>query len=148
VLDAYDGRLLDAAGERKHRRMVMPGVKGQQGNLLDIPSKNPDFRAKRAQERVLEHLDERLVPHAVDMIESARRTMERYARTPWGWTTYSSVAYTFVWHPVPPEKGSTGPMGGVGPTPPSEDPEAPVTPGGGGGGSTGGGPATGGGGGR
>jgi hypothetical protein len=120
---------------------VIPGVKHQQGNLLDIPLKDPLFRARRELDRVLLHLDERLKPHAIDMIESARRVMERYARTPWGWTTYYTVAYTFVWHPVPPEKGPTGPMGPVGPTPTSEEPQAPVTPGGGG--SSGGGPTTG-----
>jgi hypothetical protein len=140
VLDAYDGRTLGAEGETKYQGRKIPGVKCQQGNILDIPVTNPDYRAKREQAHVLEQLDERLRPNALDMIEAARAVMARYARTPWGWTTYYSDAYTFVWTPVPPTRGSVGPMGGVGPTPPSEEPDAPTTPPGGG--STPGAPST------
>jgi hypothetical protein len=141
VLDAYDGRTLPPEAEAMYGRGAFSAVfEGEQDNILDIPETEPDYRARRDQARVLVNLDDRLRDDALDMIEAARAVMARYSHTGWGWTTYYSVAYTFVWYPVPPSRGAVGPLGGAVPSTPPEEPTTPSTPGGG---STGGGPTTG-----
>lgn len=139
-LDAYDGRTLSAEDEARYPVWEPAGAPGYQGNLLRIPVESPDYRAKRTLDRVLLRLDGRLRRRALLMIEAARAVMERYARTGWGWTTYYSEAYTFIFKPAPVETGSR-------PTPGGSDgkPGRPTTPQGPGstpGGSAPGGPAT------
>ncbi len=140
-LDAYDGRTLSLEGEAKYARWVIPHQRLQQGNILLIDAEDPDFRAKRSLASVLKHVDARLHRRAIDMIHSAKRVMRRYAMSGWGWSTYYSVAYTFVFQPVPFARGPRPSRGGDEPPPPPVTPSGPgTTPGG----SGGGGPASGG----
>ena len=75
------------------------------------------------------------------MIQSASGVMRRYAKCGWGWTTYYSDAFTFVFKPVPVEKGSRPATGES--TKPPPPPTTPQGPGSSGGGSTApGGPTT------
>jgi hypothetical protein len=146
-LEAYDGRRItperEAALEAEAVLRGLPAPKGDpnpirgfgsaeglQGNLLTLPETDPDYRARRDLDKVMKNLDPRLRADALDMIRSAERVMERYARTPWGWTVYYSVAHTFVWRPgwtfptVTRRAGGSG--GGGGDTTPRDKP--PTTP--------------------
>ncbi len=90
---------------------------------------------------MLRYLDPRLRPRAEDMIHAAERVMRTYALTGWGWTTYYSDAYTFIFWPVEVPRGHRPTRGG------GRAPDAPTTPrgpGSSGGGSSPGGPKTGG----
>lgn len=141
-LDAYDGRTLSIDEEKAYPRWVPGDAPGYQGNLLRIPVDDPNYRAKRNIASVLRHLDPRLRRRALVMIEAARDVMRDYAKTGWGWTTYYSEAYTFIFKPLEVPRGHRPSRGGGKPLP------RPTTPRGGGpgsGGSTAGGPATGGG---
>ena len=118
-LDGYEGRVLPADAERRYPRLIHRAhpwrgagpwkdgteIPGQQGNILRIPVESPDYRAKRPLSGVLRYLDRRLMARALDMIHSARAVMADHAKTPWGWTTYYSEAYAFVFLPVPPTHG-------------------------------------------
>jgi hypothetical protein len=139
-LDAYDGRALDLAGEAQYRRWVPRDAPGYQGNILDIPIEHPDFRARRRTASVLRHLDRRLHARALRMLDGARAVMKTYGRTGWGWSTYYSEAFTFIFKPVEVPRGHQPSRGG------GKPPPRPTTPRGGGpgkGGSKPGGPATG-----
>lgn len=138
-LDAYDQRTLSLADEANYARWELPDQPGQQGNILMIPSDHPDFRAKRSLASVLKHIDPRLRRRAMDMVQSARRVMASYAKTGWGWTTYYSIAYTFIFLPVEGQRTPGARPGGKEPPPPT----TPRGPGTGPGGSAGGGPTTG-----
>lgn len=136
-LDAYDDRVLTPEAEAAHPRVVHRAwrrlgtlvwpdrhvVPGQQGNLLNIPEDDPNYRAKRSLSSVLLHLDRRLMPRALEMIEAGREVMRHHARTPWGWTTYYSEAHTFVYLPVN-EAVWAAPRSGT----EDEDEPGPVTP--------------------
>lgn len=140
-LEAYDGRVLSEEDEAKYGPCIRTDSPCYQGNILDIPGDDPNFRARRSIDSVLRNLDPRLKERARDMIEAARGVMATYARTGWGWTTYYSEAYTFIFHPVEVPKGHRPTPGGT------QQPERPTTPRGpssDGGGSTPGGPTTGG----
>ena len=83
VVPAYDGRTLPPETESHyprslHRAWSFPGredgparwepgeiVPGQQGNILQIATGHPDYRAERDTEAVLAHLDPRLKPRAL-----------------------------------------------------------------------------------
>ena len=140
-LEAYDGRTLSLEDEAQYERWVIPDQPLQQGNILRIDPEHEDYRAKRSLASVLKHVDPRLRRRAINMIQSADRVMDHYAMSGWGWSTYYSIAYTFVFLPVP---RATGPMpsrGGEEPPPPPTTPSGPgTTPGG----SGAGGPSSGG----
>lgn len=138
-LDAYDGKELPADGEPKYPRWTPSGAVGYQGNLLVIPEDDPVYRAKRSLDRVLKHLDARLLRRAGMMIDAARAVMDRYGRTGWGWTTYYADAFTFVFKPVEVERGHRPTPGGTSPTP---RPTTPQGPGSSPGGSAPGGPVS------
>ena len=94
VVPAYDGRTLPPDTESHyprslHRAWSFPGredgparwepgeiVPGQQGNILQIPTGHPDFRAERDVDAVLAHLDPRLEPRARRLIAAARAVMD------------------------------------------------------------------------
>jgi hypothetical protein len=165
-LDAYDGRVLSDEAEAGYRRDLLrhvdwdggpapapgppPGmgpsggpswaerevVPGQQGNVLDIPEGSPDYRAKRSRVAVIRYLDRRLVPRALDLIRAAEGVMADHAKTPWGWTTYYTDAFTFVFEPVPRSDGRSDRPGGE--SSPDEPPPWSPTPRDGGGSSAGG----------
>jgi hypothetical protein len=140
-LPAYDGRELGLDGESDYARWTPGDARGYQGNILDVPAEDPNYRARRHLATVLRYLDPRLRHRALRMIEAARDVMARYGRTGWGWTTYYSDAYTFVFKPVAVRRGNQPSHGGGRPPP------RPSTPQGGGqgqGGSKNGGPGTGG----
>jgi hypothetical protein len=99
-LEAYDGRRLPLAKETDYVRWTLPDTPGFQGNLLKIPEDDPNYRAQRELASVLLHLDRRLAPRAVAMIDRARAVMGAFAQTGWGWSTYYSEAYTFVFKPA------------------------------------------------
>jgi hypothetical protein len=136
-LEAYDGRRISPEQEAAHAPPPELRRPHEQGNLLLIPTSDPDYRAQRDLERVLANLDPRLKAHALDMIESAKRVMARFAKTPWGWTTYYTEAVTFIWEPVEGGEEFTyrpgkGPKGETDvPTTPPDVPGGPTTPGGG-----------------
>ena len=151
-LDAYDGRTLSEADEKRYSRQVTrawglvgkgawnPGdqIPGQQGNVLRIPLGSRNYRAKRSRSNVLRHLDRRLMPRALDMIHAAEKVMKHHAKTPWGWTTYYSEAYTFVFLPLPKSTGRVPRRGEDG----EDEDTPPWTPTPRGGGSSPGGPVT------
>ncbi|MGE0192211.1 MAG: hypothetical protein AB7T63_09225 [Planctomycetota bacterium] len=142
-LEAYDGRELSPADEAAYPRQDLGGVPHHQGNLLQIPEADASYRARRQLTHVLRYLDPRLRARALQMIGAARDVMESYGQTGWGWTTYYTDAFTFLFHPVPVQRGHQPSRGG------GKAPPPPTTPRGGGdgsGGSTPGGPGTGGGG--
>jgi hypothetical protein len=91
---------------------------------------------------VLKYVDPRLRRRALDMIFSARRVMADYAESGWGWTTYYSIAYTFIFLPIPHAPGPPPERPGevVPPPPPPTTPRGPATTPGG---SSPGGPTTG-----
>ncbi len=140
-LDAYDGRELSPSDEALYPRWVLPDQPGMQGNILLIDGEDPNYRAKRKLGFVLDNLDPRLRHRALDMIYAARRVMDRYAESGWGWTTYYSVAYTFIFRPMPEGDGPPPRRPGQRkPTAPTTPSGPDVTPGG----SNPGGPTTGG----
>ncbi len=142
VLDAYDGRELSLEDEKQYERWLLPDQPGQQQNILLIDPEHPDYRAQRSLARVLKYVDPRLRRRALDMIFSARRVMADYAESGWGWTTYYSIAYTFIFLPIPESRGPPPERPGevVPPPPPPTTPRGPpTTPGG----SSPGGPTTG-----
>ena len=141
-LEAYDGRELAPADEAAYPRQEVPGVPEQQGNLLQIPEADANYRARRQLTHVLRYLDPRLRTRALQMIGAARDVMESYAQTGWGWTTYYTDAFTFVFHPVPVQRGHQPSRGGG---KAGDPPTTPRSGGDGTGGSTPGGPGTGGG---
>jgi hypothetical protein len=160
-LDAYDGRVLTPELEARYASVAALAPQDRhphtQDNILPIPLNSPDYRARRDLEQVLKNLDPRLRADALDMLEAAKRVMERYAKTPWGWTVYYSVAVTFIWDPVPVGPGRQRRRGDPAPSDPDDPPTTPrdkepkkdprpTTPGGGpkpgGPGSTPGGPTT------
>lgn len=135
-LDAYDGRTISPLEEQRYAALL--GLvrrfepRGAQDNILPIPRGDPDYRAKREVECALLRLDSRLLPRALRTIEAARDVMAHEGRSAWGWVTYYSEAYTFVWVPGrSPDGGSV--RGGEGS---DEPPPTPRTPSGGGGPST------------
>lgn len=142
-LEAYDGRRLTADHELGYPRWNVDDTRGYQGNILDMEQNDPNYRAQRDLVHVFRHLDKRLVPAATTMVERARDVMTRYAETGWGWTTYYSEAYTFVFTPVTLQTGPN-PSSGESLRPPPR-PTTPRGPLGGGDGSTPTGPTTGGG---
>ncbi len=116
-LDAYDGRTLPASLETTasrllHRAWSPPGVPeaarwpagdvvpGQQGNLLALDPRRPEYRGQRDLDAVLRYLDPALRPRALRMIEAAKDVMAHDARTPWGWTVYYSEAKCWIFDPV------------------------------------------------
>jgi hypothetical protein len=133
-LDAYDGRTLPVTLEGRYPRWLPADASGYQGNLLEIPKDDPNYRAKRGLEPVLRHLDPRLRRRAMDMIQSAKAVMRGHARSGFGWTTYYSDAFTFVFTAVEVERGSRPATGESTRQPPR--PTTPQGPGSGGGGST------------
>ncbi len=139
-LEAYDGRALTDEDERTLPAWELIDEPGYQGNLLVIPPQDPRFRARRSLDRVLLRLDGRLRARALHMIEAARVVMKRYARTGWGWTTYYSDAFTFIFRPAKVLTGHQPSSGGS--TKPPPGPSTPQGPGTGPGGSAPGGPAT------
>ena len=118
VVEAYDGRTLPPETESHyprflHRAWSFPGredgparwepgeiVPGQQGNVLRIATGHPDFRARRDQDAALAHLDARLKPRALRLIEAARDVMKHHGRTPWGWSVYYTEVQDFIFDPV------------------------------------------------
>jgi hypothetical protein len=141
ALEAYDGRELAPEDESKYKRWVLPDQPGMQGNILLIDPEDPDYRAQRQLARVLMHLDPRLRRRALDMIFSARRVMADYAMSGWGWSTYYSIAYTFIFKPLPRAEGPPPQRPGGKEPPPPTTPRGPsTTPGG----SAPGGPSSGG----
>jgi len=140
-LPAYDGRELSVAEESQYGRWTPRSTPGYQGNILDIPIEDPNFRARRSTASVLRHLDKRLFPRARRMLSAAQDVMETYSKTGWGWTTYYADAFTFVFKPIKVRTGHRPSRGG------GKAPPRPTTPRGGGrGGRTSkpGGPSTGG----
>ena len=140
-MEAYNRRELTLTNESRYERWVPANAPGYQGNILDIPIEQADFRARRNLGSVLKHLDPRLRRRALRMIDAARDVMRTYGRTGWGWTTYYSEAFTFIFKPVGVRRGHQPARGGGKAAP------RPTTPRGGGsgkGGSKGGGPSTGG----
>ena len=140
VLTAYDGRTLLLADEARYPAWQIADAPGYQGNILDIPVEDPNYRARRNTGSVLRHLDKRLRRRALVMIEAARDVMRDYAETGWGWTTYYSEAFTFVFKPIKVPTGHRPTRGG------GKAPPRPTTPSGKGkpgGGSKGGGPSSG-----
>jgi len=122
VLDGYTGQELTAEDEASYPRWVLPDQPGMQGNILLIDPEHTHYRAKRKLSDVLKNLDPRLVPRALDMIHSARRVMKDYAMSGWGWTTYYSIAYTFIFMPLPRSPG-------LPPSRPGDtEPSGPTTP--------------------
>ena len=141
-LAAYDGRTLSPREEGRYPRWLPPDAPGYQGNLLQIPEEEPDYRAQRSLPLVLRHLDPRLRRRALQMIEAARDVMATYGETGWGWTTYYADAVTFVFHPREVPRGHQPSRGGGKPAPRPTTPRGGST---GGGGSSGTGPTSGGG---
>jgi hypothetical protein len=139
-LDAYDGRVLTAADEERYARWVPEDAPGYQGNLLEIPADDPNYRARRGLDRVLEHLDPRLRRRALLTIRAASDVMRRYGKTGWGWTTYYADAFAFVFQPVETERGHRPATGESAPA--AKPPTTPVGPDGTPGGSAPGGPKT------
>lgn len=140
-LEGYEKRSLTLADEAVYGRWLPERAPGYQGNLLNIPADDPYYRAKRSLASVLRYLDPRLRPRAEDMIQAAKNVMRTYALTGWGWTTYYSDAYAFIFWPVEVPRGHRPTRGG------GRTPDAPTTPrgpGSSGGGSSPGGPKTGG----
>ena len=131
ALDGYTGQELTAEDEASYERWVLPDQPGMQGNILLIDPEHTHYRAKRKLTDVLKHLDPRLVPRALDMIHSARRVMKDHAMSGWGWTTYYSIAYTFIFMPLP-EASGPPPVrpGETEPTPPTTPRGPATTPGG------------------
>lgn len=149
-LDAYDGRRVSPEREAEHERALgtpdkppegkrrrgntgwgAAVLEGLQDNFLLFKEDDPDYRARRDVEKVLKNVDARLRSDALDMIQAAQRVMERYAKTPWGWTVYYSVANTFVWEQGWTPKGGWGRGGGSsggGPTTPKDKPTEPKPP--------------------
>lgn len=140
ALDGYTGQELTPEDESSYERWVLPDQPGMQGNILLIDPEHTHYRAKRKLTDVLKNLDPRLVPRALDMIHSARRVMRDHALSGWGWTTYYSIAYTFIFMPLYPDPAPppTRP-GDTEPTPPTTPRGPATTPGG----SEPGGPTTG-----
>ena len=126
-LAAYDGRELppdeDLDLQRDADRMRgflaarddLP--RGLQDDLLPIPQEDARYRARRALPYVFRRLDPRLVGRATAMVDAGEVVMDRYARSGWGWVVYYSVAYTFVWQPVPPGDSIVDRFGGADPPP-------------------------------
>jgi hypothetical protein len=139
-LDAYDGRTLTREQESAYPRWTVEDAPGYQGNLLEIPVEDANYRAKRSLDLVLLHLDPRLRRRALDMLRSARDVMSRYGRTGWGWSVYYADAVTFIFKPVPVATGHRPTPGGSERPPPPTTPRGPNTPSGG---SNPGGPTTG-----
>ena len=96
-LAGYSQRVLPEADEARYAP-VFPDRVGYQGNILNIPQEDPNYRAKRRMKNVLKNLDPRLRDRANSMIRAAEEVMARYARSPWGWVVYYSWASTFVSH--------------------------------------------------
>ena len=140
ALDGYTGQELTAEEEASYERWLLPDQPGMQGNILLIDPEHTHYRAKRKLTDVLKHLDPRLVPRALDMIHAARRVMKDHAMSGWGWTTYYSIAYTFIFMPLPEADGPPPERPGeTEPTPPTTPRGPATTPGG----SEPGGPTTG-----
>lgn len=145
TLDGYTGQELTAEDEANYERWVLPDQPGMQGNILLIDPEHTHYRAKRKLTDVMKNMDPRLVPRALDMIHSARRVMKDYGMSGWGWTTYYSIAYTFIFIPLTDSRGlppdRPGDVEPSGPVTPPDTPRGPdTTPGG----SEPGGPTTGG----
>ena len=118
VVPAYDGRTVPPETESHyprslHRAWSFPGredgparwepgeiVPGQQGNILQIATGHPDYRAERDPAAVLAHVDPRLESRARDLIRAARAVMTHHARTPWGWSVYYTEVQGFIFDPV------------------------------------------------
>jgi len=135
-VDAYDGRTISTQDETKYGHARAPTgedlSRGWQGNFLAVPTSSPKYRAKRDLDYVLFHLDPRLLPRALRVIDAARDVMAHEARSAWGWTVYYSELHTFVWAPGPTGDGKDDRHGA-----PDEPPPPPNTPGSkGGGGAT------------